>query len=120
MDIIIRNVPDEIIKILDKVSKEESLSRNALIIKIIGNYAKSKDDFVVNFLPTIVRALVKDELEKLTEASETTINNVYFASEKMIKATEKIENLLTETIKNTAKNELDDKDFLRILEISET
>ena len=54
---------------------------------------KSNDDFVVNILPPIVRALVNQELDRLSEGANSTINNVYIAAQKMINTTEKIENL---------------------------
>ena len=117
MDIIIRNIPENMIDKLDNIAKAEDLSRNALLTKLISDFVKSNDDFVVNILPPIVRALVNQELDRLSEGANSTINNVYIAAQKMINTTEKIENLLTETITNSEENSITNEEILRILEI---
>ena len=119
MDIIIRNIPENMIDKLDNIAKAEDLSRNALLTKLMSDFVKSNDDFVVNILPPIVRALVNQELDRLSEGANSTINNVYIAAQKMINTTEKIENLLTETITNPEENSITNEEILRILEISE-
>lgn len=119
MDIIIRNIPENMIDKLDNIAKAEDLSRNALLTKLISDFVKSNDDFVVNILPPIVRALVNQELDRLSEGANSTINNVYIAAQKMMKTTEKIDNLLTETLKNSTENSITNDEILRILEISD-
>ncbi|WP_443724931.1 hypothetical protein [Ruminococcus bicirculans (ex Wegman et al. 2014)] len=119
MDIIIRNIPENMIDKLDNIAKAEDLSRNALLTKLISDFVKSNDDFVVNILPPIVRALVNQELDRLSEGANSTINNVYIAAQKMINTTEKIENLLTETITNSEENSITNEEILRVLEISD-
>lgn len=119
MDIIIRNIPENMIDKIDNIAKAEDLSRNALLTKLISDFVKSNDDFVVNILPPIVRALVNQELDRLSEGANSTINNVYIAAQKMINTTEKIENLLTETITNPEENSITNEEILRILEISD-
>jgi hypothetical protein len=119
MDIIIRNIPENMIDKIDNIAKAEDLSRNALLSKLISDFVKSNDDFVVNILPPIVRALVNQELDRLSEGANSTINNVYIAAQKMINTTEKIENLLTETITNSEENSITNEEILRILEISD-
>ena len=119
MDIIIRNIPENMIDKLDNIAKAEDLSRNALLTKLISDFVKSNDDFVVNILPPVVRALVNQELDRLSEGANSTINNVYIAAQKMINTTEKIENLLTETITNPEENSITNEEILRILEISD-
>lgn len=119
MDIIIRNIPENMIDKLDNIAKAEDLSRNALLTKLISDFVKSNDDFVVNILPPIVRALVNQELDRLSEGANSTINNVYIAAQKMINTTEKIENLLTETVTNPEENSITNEEILRILEISD-
>ena len=119
MDIIIRNIPENMIDKIDNIAKAEDLSRNALLSKLISDFVKSNDDFVVNILPPIVRALVNQELDRLSEGANSTINNVYIAAQKMINTTEKIENLLTETITNSEENSITTEEILRVLEISD-
>ena len=119
MDIIIRNIPENMIDKLDNIAKAEDLSRNALLTKLISDFVKSNDDFVINILPPIVRALVNQELDRLSEGANSTINNVYIAEQKMINTTEKIENLLTETITNSEENSITNEEILRMLEISD-
>ena len=119
MDIIIRNIPENMIDKLDNIAKAEDLSRNALLTKLISDFVKSNDYFVVNILPPIVRALVNQELDRLSEGANSTINNVYIAAQKMINTTEKIENLLTETITNSEENSITNEEILRVLEISD-
>lgn len=119
MDIIIRNIPENMIDKLDNIAKAEDLSRNALLTKLISDFVKSNDDFVVNILPPIVRALVNQELDRLSEGANSTINSVYIAAQKMINTTEKIENLLTETITNSEENSITNEEILRIFEISD-
>ena len=119
MDIIIRNIPENMIDKIDNIAKAEDLSRNALLSKLISDFVKSNDDFVVNILPPIVRALVNQELDRLSEGANSTINNVYIAAQKMINTTEKIENLLTETITNSEENSITNEVILRMLEISD-
>lgn len=119
MDIIIRNIPENMIDKLDNIAKAEDLSRNALLTKLISDFVKSNDDFVINILPPIVRALVNQELDRLSEDANSTINNVYIAAQKMINTTEKIENLLTETITNSEENSITNEEILRMLEISD-
>lgn len=119
MDIIIRNIPENMIDKIDNIAKAEDLSRNALLSKLISDFVKSNDDFVVNILPPIVRALVNQELDRLSEGANSTINNVYIAAQKMINTTEKIDNLLTETLKNSTENSITNDEILRILEISD-
>ena len=119
MDIIIRNIPENMIDKIDNIAKAEDLSRNALLSKLISDFVKSNDDFVVNILPPIVRALVDQELDRLSEGANSTINNVYIAAQKMINTTEKIENLLTETITNSEENSITNEEILRMLEISD-
>ena len=106
MDIKIRNISPQVISEIDKIAKQEGVSQNTLYNKIISDYVKYKDDFVINILPAIVRSLVNSELERLSEGAKTTINNVYIAAQKMMSTTEKIENLLTETLKNSEENSI--------------
>ena len=119
MDIKIRNISPQVISEIDKIAKQEGVSQNTLYNKIISDYVKCNDDFLINILPTIVRALVNSELERLSEGAKTTINNVYIAAQKMMKTTEKIDNLLTETLKNSTENSITNDEILRILEISD-
>ena len=119
MDIKIRNISPQVISEIDKIVKQEAVSQNTLYNKIISDYVKCNDDFVINILPAIVRSLVNSELERLSEGAKTTINNVYIAAQKMMKTTEKIENLLTETLKNSEENSITNDEILRILEISD-
>lgn len=119
MDIKIRNISPQVISEIDKIAKQEAVSQNTLYNKIISDYVKCNDDFVINILPAIVRSLVNSELERLSEGAKTTINNVYNAAQKMMKTTEKIENLLTETLKNSEENSITNDEILRILEISD-
>lgn len=119
MDIKIRNISPQVISEIDKIAKQEAVSQNTLYNKIISDYVKCNDDFVINILPAIVRSLVNSELERLSEGAKTTINNVYIAAQKMINTTEKIENLLTETITNSEENSITNEEILRILEISD-
>ena len=119
MDIKIRNISPQVISEIDKIAKQEGVSQNTLYNKIISDYVKCNDDFLINILPAIVRALVNSELERLSEGAKTTINNVYIAAQKMMKTTEKIDNLLTETLKNSTENSITNHEILRILEISD-
>lgn len=119
MDIKIRNISPQVISEIDKIAKQEGVSQNTLYNKIISDYVKCNDDFVINILPAIVRSLVNSELERLSEGVKTTINNVYIAAQKMMKTTEKIDNLLTETLKNSTENSITNDEILRILEISD-
>lgn len=119
MDIKIRNISPQVISEIDKIAKQEAVSQNTLYNKIISDYVKCNDDFVINILPAIVRSLVNSELERLSEGAKKTINNVYIAAQKMMKTTEKIENLLTETLKNSEENSITNDEILRILEISD-
>lgn len=119
MDIKIRNISPQVISEIDKIAKQEAVSQNTLYNKIISDYVKCNDDFVINILPAIVRSLVNSELERLSEGAKTTINNVYIAAQKRMKTTEKIENLLTETLKNSEENSITNDEILRILEISD-
>lgn len=119
MDIKIRNISPQVISEIDKITKQEGVSQNTLYNKIISDYVKCNDDFLINILPAIVRALVNSELERLSEGAKTTINNVYIAAQKMMKTTEKIDNLLTETLKNSTENSITNDEILRILEISD-
>lgn len=119
MDIKIRNISPQVISEIDKIAKQEGVSQNTLYNKIISDYVKCNDDFVINILPAIVRSLVNSELERLSEGAKTTINNVYIAAQKMMSTTEEIENLLTETLKNSEENSITNDEILRILEISD-
>ena len=119
MDIKIRNIAPQVISEIDKIAKQEGVSQNTLYNKIISDYVKCNDDFLINILPAIVRALVNSEFERLSEGAKTTINNVYIAAQKMMKTTEKIDNLLTETLKNSTENSITNDEILRILEISD-
>ena len=119
MDIKIRNISPQVISEIDKIAKQEAVLQNTLYNKIISDYVKCNDDFLINILPAIVRALVNSELERLSEGAKTTINNVYIAAQKMMKTTEKIDNLLTETLKNSTENSITNDEILRILEISD-
>ncbi|RGF92877.1 hypothetical protein DXA02_09090 [Ruminococcus sp. AM54-1NS] len=119
MDIKIRNISPQVISEIDKIAKQEGVSQNTLYNKIISDYVKCNDDFVINILPAIVRSLVNSELERLSEGAKTTINNVYIAAQKMMKTTEKIDNLLTETLKISTENSITNDEILRILEISD-
>lgn len=119
MDIKIRNISPQVISEIDKIAKQEGVSQNTIYNKIISDYVKCNDDFVINILPAIVRSLVNSELERLSDGAKTTINNVYIAAQKMMKTTEKIDNLLTETLKNSTENSITNDEILRILEISD-
>lgn len=119
MDIKIRNISPQVISEIDKIAKQEGVSQNTLYNKIISDYVKCNDDFVINILPAIVRSLVNSELERLSEGAKKTINNVYIAAQKMMKTTEKIDNLLTETLKNSTENSITNEEILRVLEISD-
>lgn len=120
MDILIRNIPDDIVKKLDTSAQREGLSRNAFIIKIIHDYAACKEDFLLNALPTIVRALVNDELERLLRGAGSVENNIYLSSQKLMKIAEKLDVLLAPEIEKSAESELKNSDVLNLLTFIDT
>ena len=119
MDILIRNIPDDIVKKLDTSAQREGLSRNAFIIKIIHDYAACKEDFLLNALPTIVRALVNDELERMLRGGSVE-NNIYLSSQKLMKIAEKLDVLLAPEIEKSAESELKNSDVLNLLTFVDT
>ena len=80
MDIKIRNVPTQVANEIDKIAKDEGISQNTLYNKIISDYVKSRDDFVVNILPPIVRALVN---LVLSISLDTFYSNKNYAARKI-------------------------------------
>ena len=61
----IRSVPDEIVARIDIITKEKGYSsRSELVIEILKKYCTLGDDFIIENLPTTIRILVNDAINK--------------------------------------------------------
>ena len=91
MRITVRDVPEDIVSMLDTiVSKEGYSSRNALIISILTEYVTMGDSRFVALLPPIVKALCETELSNLTADAEKTVETISLAVKKLLAVIDRI------------------------------
>lgn len=120
MDINIKNISPETVKKIDELAKKETISRNAILIKIIEMYVACNEKVLSKYLPSIIRSLVTDELERLEIGSNSAINNIYLSSKKMFETANKIDNILAPTLEKEAQNSEEFSDILDVLKGNDT
>lgn len=120
MDISIKNISPETVEKIDGLAKKEGLSRNALLIKIIEMYVSCNEKVIAKYLPSIVRSLVTDELERLELSSNSALNNIYLSSKKLLETANKIDNILVPAMENESKNSDNFDDLTALLNCLDT
>lgn len=97
MQILIRDVPEEIAHQLDIIAKDNHYSsRNQLIIDILRNYTAIKEQLFVQALSPVMRSMLSSYIEELTETSEKTLDMIALAAQKLASAAAKIDMYITD------------------------
>ncbi len=99
MKILIRDVPDEVVKQLDTIAKSDHYtSRNQLIVDILRNYTAIKEQLFVQALSPVMRSMLRTYIEELTETSEKSMDIIALAASKLASAAAKIDMYITDDL----------------------
>lgn len=97
MQILIRDVPENVAKQLDIIVSEENYSsRNQLIVEILERYANIKEQAYVDALTPVVRTMIESEIHKLGEASDRVLRSTELVLLKLLKSAQKIDTYMTD------------------------
>lgn len=95
--ILVRDIPDEIMEKLDELVKAQGYaSRNALINNILAEYVAVGDKMFLNALPPVIRTICSTELKIMNEQSQLATDIVIQAAKRLTYTLEKLELVLTE------------------------
>jgi hypothetical protein len=93
----IRDMQDEILEKLDKLVIEKHYnSRNQLVVDILSRYAAVNDELYVQALNVVVRTMVREQLDKLSETSDSCLRSIEIAAKRLSKAAQKLDMYITD------------------------
>ena len=93
--ILIRDVPKDVVESLDKIVKEDKYqSRNQLLIEIIERYISVKNEYFYGLLPSIVRSICLDELSQFTDISKSTVHTISLAAQRLLTISQRLDEYL--------------------------
>ncbi len=97
MKLTIRDMQDEILEKLDKLVIEKHYnSRNQLVVDILSRYAAVNDELYVQALNVVVRTMVREQLDKLSETSDSCLRSIEIAAKRLSKAAQKLDMYITD------------------------
>lgn len=97
MQILIRDLPNEVVEKLDKIANEKHyVSRNQLVVDVLSRYAAVVDELYVETMNVVVRTMVREQLSKLTETSDSCLRSIEIAARRLSKAAQKIDMYITD------------------------
>ena len=92
MQLLVRDVPEEVAQKLDDIAKDNGYSsRNQLIVEILQRYSILKDKTYVDALTPVLKTMMEDEIRKLSEMSRQSIQTVEAVSLKLLKTSQKLD-----------------------------
>ena len=92
MQLLVRDVPEEVAQKLDDIAKDNGYSsRNQLIVEILQRYSILKDKTYVDALTPVLKTMMTDEIRNLSELSRQSIQTVEAVSLKLLKTSQKLD-----------------------------
>ena len=92
MQLLVRDVPEEVAQKLDDIAKDNGYSsRNQLIVEILQRYSILKDKTYVDALTPVLKTMMTDEIRNLSELSRQSIHTVEAVSLKLLKTSQKLD-----------------------------
>lgn len=89
--ITVRDIPQDLVKQLDKIVCDENYSsRSQLIVEILSRYAKLKDRMYLDAVTPVIRCIIKDEIKQLSKMSKYTMEVVEKSSLKILKTSQQL------------------------------
>jgi len=96
MQILIRDMPDEVVSKLDAMAKKKGYaSRQQLILEILTRYSEVGEESFVDVLPIVTRTLIRGEIHSLTDKSDEVMLAMENLLYKLLIATQKIDTYIT-------------------------
>lgn len=97
MQILIRDIPEEVAQQLEIIAKNNHYSsRNQLIIDILRNYTAIKEQVFVQALSPVMRSMLSSYIEELTKTSEKSLDMIALAAQRLASAAAKIDMYITD------------------------
>ena len=108
-----------LIKKLDKEAELHKMSRTELIQYIVSIYFSAKDDFVTQCLPSIVRSMIKSEIDNLVDTSKEIVKDIYVSAIKMRRVTEKLDTFLAPEFEKAEYDQMKTDELLHLIDKAE-
>lgn len=93
--ILIRDVPKNVIEKLDKIAKDEGYSsRNQLLLDVIERYATVKNELYYQTVPPLIHSICKSELSSFSDLSQATVHTMALAAQRLLKVAQRLDEYL--------------------------
>lgn len=93
--LLIRDVPKNVVEKLDEIAKNESyLSRNQLLVEILERYATVRNDLYYQSIPPIIHSICKAEIDNFNEVSKATVQTVALAAARLLSVAQRLDECL--------------------------
>lgn len=113
--IYIRDVPDEIIEEIDRISSKKGMSRNQLCNEILKIYLDCQREGVHKMLPEVIHSVVRSEIKDMRSEVRSMMNLILICAVRMIKTNEKLNDFLFPQLENLSINGMDSEQLFAIL-----
>lgn len=102
MNVNIRDIDPQVVKLMDEIIKKENYSsRTEFVEEIIKLYVCNRSDFFLKVFPQTVKFLIDEQLQRQQEATAAALNLIYNINAKVLTELEKIQSLfLTDEAQN--------------------
>lgn len=107
--ILIRDIPQNVIEKLDEIVKKESYSsRNQLLIEILERYTTIRNELYYQSIPPIIHSICKAEIDDFNAVSSATVHTVALAAARLLKVAQRLDEYLVDDEQAQAEyNEID-------------
>lgn len=113
--IYIRDVPDEIIEEIDRISSKKGMSRNQLCNEILKIYLDCQRDGVHKMLPEVIHSVVRSEIKDMRSEVRSMMNLILICAVRMTKTNEKLNDFLFPQLENLSINGMSSEQLFAIL-----
>ena len=99
MNIVIRDIPKEVINILDEFVLEQGYnSRNQLVVEILTRFSAIQNNLFAELLPQITRSILTEQIEKLATTNNVLLNTINSAIVKLVQQSQYIEHFIDDDL----------------------
>ncbi len=113
--IYIRDVPDEIIEEIDRISSKKGMSRNQLCNEILKIYLDCQREGVHKMLPEVIHSVVRSEIKDMRSEVRSMMNLILICAVRMTKTNEKLNDFLFPQLENLSINGMSSEQLFAIL-----
>ena len=99
LNIVIRDIPKEVINILDEFVLEQGYnSRNQLVVEILTRFSAIQNNLFAELLPQITRSILTEQIEKLATTNNVLLNTINSAIVKLVQQSQYIEHFIDDDL----------------------